>query len=198
MYKPEGEFGKNPITWNAELSLLANSVIIKQLLMVLVVSSLFVFFFLIILEAFEGTLTINSALRYLLISVGIMGVLSLLAILIMLVYYGNRYEYKFVVDDVGVKSETVGGTRKKNNIINLLSLFTGKPGPAGAGMIAASRQSEFVSWKKVDNIDVNPEKLEVVLRRKGRAIMLLKCMPGNFQKIVNRANDALSGKVHKI
>lgn len=186
------ESGKNSITWDADLPLLSNSVIIKQLLLVLVASSLCVLVFILTLEAFEGNLNLGSALRYLLITLLILGGLSFLAVIVMLVFYGNRYEYKFTMNETGVTSETVGGTRKKNAIVNLLLVLSGKPGPAGAGLIGASRQSETVKWEKVDSIHTDPEKLEIVLRRKGRAIMLIRCTPENYQAVLQMAEDALS------
>ncbi len=185
------EFGKNPIIWNAELKLLSHSVVTRQLFMVLAVSTLFLLSFILILEAIEGNLTFNSALRYFLISLGIMCVLSLLSVFVMLVVYGNRYEYQYVMDDKGVKSETVGGTRKKNNIINFLSLFTGKPTAAGAGLISASRQSELVKWEKVDSFTSNAKNLEILLRRKRRTIMLMRCTSDNYQSVLHLIEERI-------
>ncbi len=188
------EFGKNPIMWNAEIKLLSNSVVIRQLFMALAVSNLFVLSLILILDAIEGNLTFHGALRYFLISLGIMGFLSLLGVLAMVVVYGNRYEYKYVINDKGVKSETVGGTRKKNNIINFLCLLSGKPTAAGAGMIAASRQSELVKWEKVDNYTSNAKKFEIMLRRKGRTIMLICCTPDNYQSVLRLVEERIKQK----
>lgn len=192
--KPSRELGKNSITWNTELPLLTSPVIIRQLIFVLVASTLFVLVFVLALDAFEGNLTWESFMRYLIYALLILGGLSFLAMIVILVFYGNRYEYKFTLDETGVTSETVGGTRKKNAIVNLLLVLSGRPGPAGAGLIGASRQSEMVKWEKVESISVDPQKLEIVLRRKVRAIMLIRCTPENYQAVLQMAEGALAAK----
>jgi hypothetical protein len=191
---PDRELTPLAITWKASLRLLTNVVVIRQLFFVLVLSVLCVLAFLLLLEAFEGHLSLDSAWRYLLIALLILGGLSFLAALVMLVIYGNKYEYQFTVDEVGVKAETVGGTRRKNVIINWLLLLSGRPGPAGAGLLAASRQRELVKWKDVDWLDFNPEKKEIVLRRGKRAVMLVQCTAENFDRVLRLAQQALGDK----
>lgn len=117
---PDREKTPLAITWQASLRLLTNAVIIRQLFFVLVLSVLCVLVFALSLDAFEGHLSLESAWRYLLIALLILGGLSFVAALVMLVIYGNQYDYQFMVDEVGVKAETVGGTRRKNAVINFL------------------------------------------------------------------------------
>ena len=185
------EMSQPAITWQASLRLLTIIVVIRQLFFVLVLSVLCVLVFMLLLEAFEGHLSLESAWRYLLIALLILGGLSFRAALVMLVVYGNQYDYQFSVDEIGVKAETVGGTRRKNAIINWLLLLSGRPGPAGAGMLAASRQSELVKWKEVDRLDFNAEKKEIVLRRGKRALMLVQCTAENFDQVLRFAQQAL-------
>ena len=185
---------KNPISWNANLPLITSSVVIKQLLFALVVSNLCVLIFILTVDAFSGDLTLQRFLNYVLYTLIIFGSLSVLAALVMLVFYGNRYEYKFTLDETGITSETVGKTKKKNAIINFLLIFSGKPGPAGTGLLAASRQKEKIAWSKVDRIQTDANKLEIVLRRKGRAIMLIRCTPENYAEVLRRANEAVNSQ----
>ncbi len=190
--KPEMQYGKHIITWNAEIPLLTSTVIIRQLAFVLAVSSLCVLVFVLMVDAFEGNLTLAGVLRTILITLLVFGGLSLLAVVIMLFFYGNRYENRFIMDEIGVTAETIAGTRKKNAIVNLLLLLSGKPGPAGAGLIAASRQSEQVKWEKVNSLTTDPNKLEIVLRRGGRALMLIRCTPENYPRVLKMAQEALA------
>jgi len=191
---PDREKTPLAITWQASLRLLTNAVIIRQLFFVLVLSVLCVLVFALSLDAFEGHLSLESAWRYLLIALLILGGLSFVAALVMLVIYGNQYDYQFMVDEVGVKAETVGGTRRKNAVINFLLLLSGRPGPAGAGLLAASRQSELVKWKDVDRLDFNAEKKEIVLRRGKRAVMLVQCTTENFDQVLRFAQQATGDK----
>jgi len=188
------ETKKNSISWNANLPLLTSSVVIKQLLFVLVASNICVLIFILTVDAISGDLTFQRFSHYLLYALIIFGFLSLLAVLVMLVFYGNQYEYKFTLDETGITSETVGGTKKKNAIINFLLIFSGKPGPAGSGLLAASRQKEKIPWRKVDSIQTDANKLEIVLRRKGWAIMLIRCTPENYAEVLRRANEAVNAR----
>lgn len=185
---------REPITWNTEIPLLTNAVVLKQLFFVLGLSSLFVLVFVLLLEAFEGNLTLAAALKYFLIALSILGGISILAVLVMLLLYGNRYEYRFTLDEAGVTAETAGGTRRKNAVVNLLLVLSGKPAPAGAGLLAASRQSEQVRWEKVENIESDPGRLQIVLRRRGRAVMLIRCTPENYQEVLYRVEMALANR----
>ncbi len=183
---------RGPITWNVEIPLLTNAVVLKQLFFVLGLSSLCVLVFVLSLESLEGDLTLAAALKYFLIALSILGGISFLAVLVMLLLYGNRYEYRFTVDEAGVTAETTGGTRRKNAVVNLLLLLSGKPAPAGAGLLAASRQSEQVKWENVENIETDPARLQIVLRRRGRAVMLMRCTPENYQEVLYRVKIALA------
>lgn len=191
---PDRESTPFAITWQASLRLLTNAVIIRQLIFVLAVSVLCVLVFVLSLDAFEGQLSLESAWRYFLIALLILGGLSFFAALVMLVFYGNQYDYCFSMDEVGVKAETVGGTRRKNAVINFLLLLSGRPGPAGAGLLAASRQSELVKWKDVDRLEFNTEKKEIVLRRGKRALMLVQCTAENFDQVLRFAQQAVGDK----
>jgi hypothetical protein len=193
---PDRESTHVAITWQASLPLLTNAVVIRQLFFVLAFSALCVLAFLLSLEAFEGHLNTETAWSYLRIVLLILGGLSFLAALVMLVVYGNQYDYHFSVDEVGAKAETAGGTRKKNSIINFLLLLSGRPGPAGAGLLAASRQSEMVKWKDVDQVDFDARKMEIVLRRKKRALMLVQCNAENFDQVLSVAQQAVGDNQH--
>lgn len=182
---------QHAMTWSADLPLLTSSIVVKQLLFVLIASCLFVLVFMLIVDAFSGDLTFERFFNYLLYTLIILCILTFLAVFVMLIFYGNRYEYQFTLDETGVTAETKGGTRKKNAILNFLLLFSGKPGPAGSGLIAASRQKEKIAWKKVDSIQTDEKKLEVILRRRGRAIMLIRCTPENYSEVIRRANEAI-------
>ncbi len=191
---PERESNPLAITWQASLCLMTNAVVIRQLFFVLAFSVLCVMVFVLSLDAFEGQLSLESAWHYFLIALLILGGLSLLAALVMLVVYGNQYDYRFSVDEVGVKAETAGGTRLKNAVINFLLLLSGRPGPAGAGLLAVSRQSELVKWKDVDRLDFNTEKKEIVLRRGKRMLMLVQCTAENFDRVLRFAQQVLGDK----
>lgn len=83
-------------------------------------------------------------------------VMLLLSFLFIIVVYGGKYDVEYSIDQKGVSCRYQEKQRKKNKVINtvliLTGLFTGKPTYAGAGILAASRQEEFMSWKNVKKI----------------------------------------------
>jgi hypothetical protein len=183
---------QNTMTWSVDLPLLTSSIVVKQMLFVLIASSLFVLVFMLIVEAFSGDLTFEGFFNYLLFTLIILGILTFLAVIVMLIFYRNRYEYQFTLDETGVTAETKGGSRKKNAILNFLLIISHKPVLADSGLIAASRLKEKITWKKVDSIQSDEKKLEVILRCRGRAIMLIRCTPENYSEVIRRVNEAVN------
>jgi len=108
--------------------------------------------------------------------------------------YQNRYDVQFTVDESGVRSTTVGKTKRKNAVINTLLALSGKPGAAGSGLLAASRQSELVKWEKIDNIIAVPNKLEIQLRQGKRVLMLVHCTAETYPRVkeaIDKHSDAV-------
>lgn len=175
---------RSSITWQASLPLLSSYVIIKQLFMVFFLSTACVFIFLVFLELIEGQLTLVSTGRYLVVLSLILVGLLLLSIISMLAFYGNRYEVQFTVNHIGVQSTTVGKTKRKNTLINTLLALSGKPGPAGSGLLAASRQSELIQWKRIDHYNADPKKQEIHLYHGKQALMLVRCTSENYPDVL--------------
>jgi hypothetical protein len=183
-----------PITWQTRLPMLSSSLILRQLFLVLSVPSVCLLAFLLLLELIDGQLTLASAGKYMLVTLAILFGLFFLGIIAILTLYNNRYDLQFTVDDSGVRSTTVGKTKRKNALINTLLLFSGKPGPAGAGLIAASRQSELVRWENIDNFFAVPNKLEIQLRQGKRVLMLVHCIPETYPRVkeaIEKHSDAI-------
>ena len=183
-----------PITWQTRVPMLSSTVILRQLFLVLMVPSACLLVFLLLLELIDGQLTLASAGRFVLITLAILIGLFFLGIIAIVLIYNNRYDLQFTVDDSGVRSTTVGKTKRKNALINTLLLFSGKPGPAGAGLIAASRQSELVRWENIDDYFAVPNKLEIQLRQGKRVIMLVHCTPETYPRVkeaIEKHSDAV-------
>lgn len=181
-----------PITWQTRIPMLSSKVIIRQLFFVLFASSACFLIFMLLLELIDGQLTLVSAGQFFLMTLAILFGLFILAVISILVVYQNRYEVQFTVNETGVRSTTIGRTKRRNALINTLLLFSGKPGPVGAGLMAASRQSELVRWENIDNFIVNPDTHEIQLRKGKSVLMLVPCNPDNYEAVLERVEDTLS------
>jgi len=189
-----GETNHPAITWQAAIPMLGSTVIIKQFFIVLAASTSCFLVFMLLLELFDGQLTLTSAGNYLLLSLAILVGLFVLGIIGILVIYGNQYEVQFTVNKTGVRSTTIGKTKRKNAVVNTLLALSGKPGPAGTGVLAASRQSELVKWESVDHVITKPASLEIQLCRGKHVRMLIRCTPDNYESILRLIQDSIQAK----
>ncbi len=182
------------LTWEAGISMTGSSVLLRQLALVLGLGALVVFLLLTGLRAVDGDLTLARVGSYALISLGIFVGLMLLSAVAILLFYGNRYQQRYTLTDEGVQAVTTGGTRKRNQVVNLLLVLSGRPTAMGAGLLAHSRQSEMVRWTRVDNITTDQSRHTIALRKGQRAIMLVQCTPENYEMVLSRANQAVSNR----
>ena len=182
------------LTWEAGISMTGSSVLLRQLALVLGLGALVVFLLLTGLRAVDGDLTLARVGNYALITLGIFAGLLLLSAVVILLFYGNRYQQRYTLTKAGVQAVTTEGTRKRNRIVNLLLVLSGRPSAMGAGLLAHSRQSETVRWARVDNITTNQSKHSIVLRKGQRAVMLIQCTPENYETVLARINQAVSNQ----
>lgn len=124
---------------------------------------------------------------YTLYALGLMGALLFFTgVLIMIVYQG-RYEVEYVLDEKGALCCTQTKQQKKNRIINVLTgalgLLSGKPAVAGAGVLAQSRQSEFLKWSCVTRVTYDPKQYVILLRGGWTTQLALFCIQDNYAQI---------------
>ncbi len=119
------------LQWKIKVSILKNSVILKQL--GLAIGIPFGLVTLIIALSSKGS-------RDTIYALGLIAALLILTWLLIMVVYRGKYDMEFVVNNNGVLCRTKAKQAKRNRLINsltvMLSLFTGKPAVAGAGLLA--------------------------------------------------------------
>ncbi len=183
---------RQPITWQTKVPLLASTVILRQLFLVLLVPSACLLVFLLLLELIDGQLTLASTGTFVLITLAILGGLFLLSIIAIVLIYNNRYDLQFTVDENGIRSTTIGKTKHKNAIINTLLAFSGKPSAVGAGVLAASRQSELVKWKSVTEYKANMDQLTIQLYRGKHTLMHVQCTAKNYPDVLQWVRQSIN------
>jgi hypothetical protein len=127
---------------------------------------------------------------------GLVGLLMLLTWLFVMVVYGGKYDAEFVLDDKGVACRTQSGQARKNRVINSLAvglgLLAGKPGVAGAGLLAASRQQVFIRWNRIRKARYNPRARTILIWGGFAEHIALFCTAENYA-IVEQSIKQKSG-----
>lgn len=173
--------------WVGTLSILKNKVVVTQLGLVFFIPLLVVGLVVGLSNRPSTPEEWGFLLRIVLITGAVFLGLLLIAILIV---YGGRYEYEFRLNDQGIGGRPHGKTAKKNRIINLLLLFSGKPTPTGTGLMAMSRQEEYVAWNKVDTVIADERHRTITLQKGKRPLMVVPCDEAHYAAVLDIAQQA--------
>ncbi len=171
-----------PITWVKAISIITNPLIFKQITLLSLCVGLFMAALLSLMLALSGDFAgIIPMLKVSFISAA---ALFLLLLLVALLYFRNRIEVRFTIDKRGVLWETVDKRALIGARLAVLGGILGRnPQAAGAGILAAAREKEFVSWSQVLSAEYNCRHKMIVLRNNWRPIMMLVCLPDNYKQV---------------
>jgi hypothetical protein len=175
--------GAGEVSWEVSVPLLTDQFVMYDLLKVWGISSLCLFLLMIAIFIYERNwpafLGIAPMLGF--VSAGIL----VLFILVMLFFFGNRYPMGFAI---GPKSALMVGLSQRgrwgNRLAVILGALAGKPGLAGAGLLAMARESVGVSWDEVRRINVHPEARVISLMDSWHVVMRLYCTPENYPMVL--------------
>ncbi|MDI3540298.1 MAG: hypothetical protein PWR29_655 [Methanolobus sp.] len=163
---------KETIEWDIDVGILTNRFIMLEVGRALFIAFLFtamVISIIMLPSLVDGSLIsagVNtSGFGYLLLMIGL---LFLFTAVFIVIYYGNSYMLSYTVDEKGVRTLTRKEQRSRNRVANTLLIIAGmlsrSPSVAGAGMIAAGRQDQFLRWKDVRKVVFHPKYHTIVLR----------------------------------
>ncbi len=184
------------ISWDIDVSLLTNKYIAKQIVFVFSLAILFAITVIFLIEVFSGSITSDFLIALAGIFLLLVAIITVLTILGVFLFMGNRYSYTFTLDpQKGVFEKPQTRQRSKNFIVNsllvLLGLLAKNPTAAGTGILSQSRQEQFVDWKSVDNIKVDPRNRVITLKKNRRTLMVVFCRPENYETVAS----IIQGKV---
>ncbi len=170
------------ISWETSISLLSNPLVMRQTALVVVSAGLFMALLLSFILALTGEL--SGIPPMLLVSFLATAGLGVLMVLIMLIFFGGRFQVRFTVDDQGALWESVDRRARAANRLGMLAAVLGRsPQAAALGGLAAARAREFVSWEEVSAIERNRPQLMITLRNSWRSVMMLACLPENYDHV---------------
>lgn len=178
--KKENNDGK--ISWEIDIPLLNNKILIKQTLIVFVITYIIISFIMSFIFLFNGEY--KTVFTMLLIFLIVCGGLFVLSLLIMLFVFGNKMRLRFTVDEKGVLYEMIDTRGKKlTTLAIILGLFTKRPTSTGAGLIAKSQERVFIDFKNVLKIDERDKQKVILLKNEWRTLLAIYCKEENYDKV---------------
>jgi len=106
-----------------------------------------------------------------------------LYVLVSLLFFRNRIRTRYTLDSKGVGSRFTRSVSKINTMTIVLGALAGSPTVTGAGLLASSRESSFVSWDSVQKVTVDPTRRVISLHNGWRALQRLYCYPDNYETV---------------
>ena len=165
--------------WKVNVPLVNNPIVLRQTSAACLISGLVVFIILSSIFAFENNWSaiIDAAWIAAAISLGF----SLMAVIVMLVIYGNRMAMEFTLDQRGVLSKV---TAKRAKLIArlafILGLLSGRFTVAGAGLLAQTGATQFVRWKQIVHTRYDDKRYIIYLANNWRTVAALFCLESNY------------------
>jgi hypothetical protein len=173
-----------PLIWDAELKLFSGRYLVTWTV-VMVATAVLMSLILGTIFAAEGDW---EALPMLLVMTGLTAAgLWVFGLIVMAILLRGRVRVRYQIDERGIRMETVdrviGAANKAAIVVGVLS---GKPGLAGAGLIAQSRQTEAVRWRGGFRAVADPEALHITVRNRWRPLMYVQCTPETYAAVEAR------------
>jgi hypothetical protein len=109
-----------------------------------------------------------------------------LLILVMLVFFGNRFPMGFRVGPQGAM--VVSLSRRGhwgNRLAVILGALAGKPGVAGAGLLGMAQETVGVVWGDVRRLNIHAPSRVISLMDNWHVVMRLYCTCQNYEVVLN-------------
>jgi len=166
------------IRWQISVPIFMKSIILKQLGIAIGIPFGVVSLFIVI------TSDESSDMLY---ALGLIVALLIITFLYIMIVYRGKYEAEFILDEKGALCQTQAKQAKKNSVLNTLtivmSILSGIPAGAGAGMLAQSRQKTFIRWSHVTKVKYKPKSNTILIRGDLMENIALFCTSENYQSV---------------
>ncbi|MBI4889671.1 MAG: zinc ribbon domain-containing protein [Acidobacteria bacterium] len=107
----------------------------------------------------------------------------LLFVLIMVVFFGNRFRAWFYLGPQGMAYETRSRRATWSNRAAIVAGILGaSAGAVGAGLIASSQEEMFTPWCEVKRVKVHPRFCVISVMNGWRVLFRLYCTPANYEE----------------
>ena len=172
------------ISWEFNAPLLTNQFIMYDLLKVWGFSTLFLGLLM------AGIAVYDRNWRTLADMAPVVGAVSagflVLLILVMLVFFGNRFPMGFRLGPQGAMVVSLSRRgRWGNRLAVILGALAGKPGVAGAGLLGMAQETVGVAWDDVRRLNIHAPARVISLMDSWHVVMRLYCTPQNYEVVLN-------------
>ncbi len=118
------------------------------------------------------------------------GALLAASIPIAAIWYANRVNVRYTLSPKGVRYDTLERKdRWLNRALVVLGLAMGKPAAAGAGLIAASRETELTRWKDVTRIKEHRSLAVLSLLDGWHVVQRLHCSREDYERVAGYVRE---------
>ena len=166
------------LKWELKVPIFKNPIILKQL------GIAFGLPFGILMIIITAITQETRYIAYFFILISLLFFLTYLAIMVL---YKGKYDVGFVIDEKCIRCYTQKAQARKNKMINSLAfifgILLGKPGVAGSGLLAQSRQDVTIKWKNIKKIKYNPKYNMIFIKGNFAETMAVFFTKDNYEKI---------------
>lgn len=169
-------------TWTKTIELVTNKAIHKQFLKFSLLTGLTVF----VLLSFVFIVTGEANMILLSLVISIIASISLFvfSLLVLLIFFRNSLTYIFSIKESGITIEQISNLNKTlNSAAAILGIIALNPSTAGAGILAATREKEFIKWKEVKRVEYDDDSYSIKLSGRYRDIGLVFCNKEDYPDI---------------
>lgn len=118
--------------------------------------------------------------------------LFVVSLLILFVVFGNQMRMAFAVDDRGVIAQVIDARARAANRVSIVTgALAGKPGLAGAGLIAVGDEQRSALWSHIESANYDPGRHTIALKNQWRTLLYLFCTPENYQAVATSVSAAI-------
>jgi hypothetical protein len=184
--EPDPALPADSLRWEAEVPLLTNPFILYDFLKLLVISFLVMQVLLVGMTiAIEQRLKLETLAAYAKLGGAAVLALGVIMILVMLLFFWNRFPMRFTLWPRGAMVESLSRRGKVGNrLAVILGLLARKPGVAGAGLLGMSQETVSVAWPEVHRVRVHAARRVISLMNSWRVVFRLYCTPENFAPVL--------------
>jgi len=166
------------LRWEISVPIFRSTIILKQMAIAIGIPFGLVIGILLIASRGEG------AREYSLYGLALIAATFGLAYLVIMIAYGGKYQVGFVLDRAGVQCYTCAKQAKRNHVINRLTVALGilarRHAAAGAGILAASRQSTSLQWHDIRKTKSHPGQYTITVHGDFAQQIAIFCTPDNY------------------
>ena len=172
------------ISWEIDVPLLTNRFILYDLLKVWGFSSLILGLIMAGIAVYDGKW--RSLVDMAPVVGGVSAGLLALLILVMLLFFWNRFPMGF---NLSPKGATVVSLSRRgrwgNRLAVVLGALAGKPGVAGAGLLGMAQETVAVAWDDVRRLNIHAPTRVISLMDSWHVALRLYCTPPNYDLVLN-------------